>query len=52
MLRGARLRMPYNHYSTLRTTEDAFGLPPLAAAGSAAISPLDAAFATPPKFRR
>jgi membrane protein DedA with SNARE-associated domain len=27
--RGARLRTPVDHYGTLRTIEDAFGLPPL-----------------------
>ena len=52
VLRGARLRMPYNHYSTLRTIEDAFGLPRLGAAASPAITPLGAAFTTRPKFQR
>ena len=35
---------PSNHYSLLRSFEDAFGLPPLAHAGDAAVSPLTALF--------
>ncbi len=42
--RGAKLSKPYSHYSTLRTVEDAFGLPHLAGAGNASTSPLAAAF--------
>jgi phosphatidylinositol-3-phosphatase len=33
--RGARLSTPVDHYGTLRTIEDAFGLPPLGRAGCA-----------------
>ena len=40
----------YTHYSTLRTIEDAFGLPHLGHAGSPAIHPLDALFRRPPRL--
>jgi len=37
---------PYNHYSLLRTLEDAFGLPHLAHAGDAAVAPMTPLFRT------
>jgi hypothetical protein len=40
----------YTHYSTLRTVEDAFGLPHLKRAGNPAIQPLDALFKSPPRL--
>lgn len=49
--RGARPAAAYSHYSTLRTIEDAFGLPPLRGAGAASTRPLDAAFKRPPRLR-
>jgi phospholipase C len=48
---GARPRTAWSHYSTLRTVEDAFGLPHLRNAGAAAVRPLDAAFEQPPRLR-
>jgi hypothetical protein len=48
--RGAQLGTAYSHYSTLRTIEDALGLPPLGAAGSPFVKPLDEAFTAPPKL--
>ena len=35
---------PYNHYSLLRTMEDAFGLPTLAHAGDAVMPPMTRLF--------
>jgi phospholipase C len=49
--RGARPRATYSHYSTLRTIEDAFGLPHLGNAGNRATRPLDALFEKPPRLR-
>jgi hypothetical protein len=49
--RGARPGTAYSHYSTLRTVEDAFGLPHLRNAGASATKPLDAAFKAKPRFR-
>jgi phospholipase C len=42
--RAARPSTPYTHYSTLRTIEDAFGLPHLAGAASASTTSLAAVF--------
>lgn len=42
--RGARIATPYSHYSTLRTIEDAFGLPRLGRAASGSTASLGAAF--------
>jgi hypothetical protein len=39
----------YDHYSVLRTVEDAFGLPHLAQAGCPCTQGLDALFAAPPR---
>jgi hypothetical protein len=47
--RGARVSTPYNHYSLLRTIEDAFGLPPLRRARTA--RPMRAAFKRFPALR-
>jgi hypothetical protein len=47
VIRGARGSGSYTHYSTLRTIEDAFGLPPLRHAGGA--KPFDALFSRPPR---
>jgi hypothetical protein len=49
--RGAKPRTAYSHYSTLRTIEDAFGLPHLRDAGRSATRPLDAIFEKPPRLR-
>jgi phospholipase C len=46
---GAKVAIPYSHYSTLRTIENAFGVAPLGNARRA--QPLDAAFTTPPRLR-
>jgi hypothetical protein len=48
--RGAHPAGPYDHYSTLRTIEDAFGLTPLGLAGSPQTRPLDAMFIQPPRL--
>jgi hypothetical protein len=40
----------YTHYSTLRTIEDAFGLPHLGHAGDPTIEPLDRLFKLTPRF--
>lgn len=42
--RRGRSKVPYDHYSTLRTIEDALGLGHLRLAGSKATAPLDAMF--------
>jgi hypothetical protein len=47
--RGAQPSTRYNHYSTLRTIEDALGLPHLRSAGS--VKSLSAVFTTPPRLR-
>jgi phosphatidylinositol-3-phosphatase len=47
--RGAQPSTSYNHYSTLRTIEDAFGLSHLRGAGS--VKSLGAVFTTPPRLR-
>ena len=49
--RGSRPRTPLTHYSTLRTIEDAFGLPRLRNAGSRSVRGLGSAFRTPPRLR-
>lgn len=49
--RGAQPATPYTHYSTLRTIEDALGVPRLGHAADAATQPLDAAFKRPPHLR-
>jgi phosphatidylinositol-3-phosphatase len=49
--RGARPSAAYSHYSTLRTIEDAFGLPHLRNAAQRTTRPLDAMFAKPPRLR-
>lgn len=49
--RGARPSAAYSHYSTLRTIEDAFGLPPLREAALPQTRPLDAAFVRVPRLR-
>jgi hypothetical protein len=50
--RGAQLASSYSHYSTLRTIEDALGLPALRNAGSSQVEPLTAAFKSGvPKLR-
>jgi phospholipase C len=41
----------YDHYSTLRTIEDAFGLPHLNLAADPGSRPLDALFYHPPRFK-
>jgi hypothetical protein len=46
--RGAAGSGPYDHYSILRTVDDAFGLAPLRHAGDA--KPLDALFHHPPRI--
>lgn len=43
---GRVLPGPYDHYSLLRTVEDAFGLAHLGAAGDAGVAPLTAFFST------
>jgi hypothetical protein len=48
--RGA-LTVPFTHYSTLRTIEQALGLPLLQNAASPRTPPLDAAFKRPPRVR-
>jgi hypothetical protein len=45
--RGAAVGVPYDHYSLLRTIEDAWQLPELRNAGCACTRPLTALFATP-----
>jgi phosphatidylinositol-3-phosphatase len=45
----ARLKREYDHYSLLRTLQDAFSLPPLR--GSARQAGIRAAFTTPPSLR-
>jgi phospholipase C len=49
--RGARPATAYSHYSTLRTIEDAFGLPHLRNAGKTATRPLDGLFTRLPRLR-
>lgn len=49
--RGAKPATAYSHYSTLRTVEDAFGLPHLRSAAASATKPLDAAFKVKPRLR-
>jgi hypothetical protein len=49
--RGTQPAAAYSHYSTLRTIEDAFALPPLRNAGNPATRPLDAIFSRPPRLR-
>ncbi len=49
--RGARLRGSYDHYSVLRTIEEAFGVSPLRNAGAPSTRALDAAFLRPPRLR-
>src|SRR3954447_8153248 len=49
--RGARPAAAYSHYSTLRTIEDAFGLPHLRTAGDRSTRPVDALFKSPPRLR-
>ena len=48
---GARSARPADHYSLLRTIDEAFGLPPLRRAGCACSPPLDDLFARPPRAR-
>jgi phosphatidylinositol-3-phosphatase len=48
--RGAAPSTAYSHYSTLRTIEEAFGLPLLRIAGSRHTRPLDALFKSPPRL--
>ena len=48
--RGSAPATAYSHYSTLRTIEEAFGLPPLRKAGSAHTRPLDALFTSTPRL--
>jgi phospholipase C len=48
---GARSAIPYDHYSALRTIEDALRVPHLGRAGSPATAPLDALFSAPPRVR-
>jgi hypothetical protein len=47
--KGARGSGPYSHYSTLRTIEEAFGLPLLRHARDRATRPLDALFKRSPR---
>ena len=47
---GAKGSGPYDHYSTLRTIEDAFGLSHIALAADPGTRPLDALFYRPPRF--
>jgi hypothetical protein len=49
--RGARFGTPVTHYSTLRTIEDALGLPRLGHAGDTGTKTLDAAFKQRPRLR-
>jgi hypothetical protein len=49
--RGSQPGAAYSHYSTLRTIEDAFGLPHLRAAARRSTRPLDAVFKSPPRLR-
>jgi phosphatidylinositol-3-phosphatase len=49
--RGTQPATALSHYSTLRTIEDAFGLPHLRNAAGAATRPLDALFTKPPRLR-
>jgi phosphatidylinositol-3-phosphatase len=49
VIRGKTLGSARNHYSTLRTIEDALALEPLA--GAADAKPLDAVFKRPPRLR-
>ncbi|HXQ46527.1 MAG TPA: alkaline phosphatase family protein, partial [Caulobacteraceae bacterium] len=49
--RGVRDETPYNHYSLLRTLEDAFGISKhlgLATASDKGVAPMTALFAGPP----
>ena len=48
---GARSARPVDHYSLLRTIEEAFGLPPLRRAGCTCSPPLDDLFRHPPRPR-
>lgn len=50
--RGARVATPLTHYSTLRTIEQAFGLPLLGNAAAPQTQPLDQLFRTPPRLAR
>jgi phosphatidylinositol-3-phosphatase len=45
--RGVEVAVPYDHYSLLRTIEDAWGLPELRNAGCPCTRPLTALFAAP-----
>jgi hypothetical protein len=47
--RGLRAAAPYDHYSLLRTIDDAIGAAPLGAAGCGCTTPLDALFETHPR---
>jgi hypothetical protein len=49
--RSARLATPVTHYSTLRTIEDALGLPRLGHAADAATKTVDGAFTQRPRLR-
>src|SRR3954471_17179147 len=49
--RGVKPKADYSHFSTLRTIEDAFGLPHLRNAGKSATRSLDAIFQKPPRLR-
>ena len=49
VIKGARGSSSYTHYSTLRTIEDAFGLPALRHAAGA--RPFDALFTHAPRIR-
>jgi acid phosphatase len=48
---GAASAVPYDHYSSLRTIEDALGLDHLGRAAAAATAPLDALFRRAPRVR-
>jgi hypothetical protein len=49
VLRRSRSAVRVDHYSTLRTIEDAFGLPHLGAAACACTASLDGLFRVPPR---
>jgi hypothetical protein len=49
--RGGRSAIAYDHYSALRTIDDALGLAPLGLAAAPATVPLDALFTAPPHVR-
>jgi hypothetical protein len=52
VLSGAAGTAAYNHYSTLRTIEDALGLPRIGHAADPQTHPLDSLFSTPPRIVR